>query len=187
MSMAETKSVHLSMFGFTDEMLARTVLEEIKQGVKDKEIVIEDWALATKGPDGKVNISTDTSVDPGAKRGAGFGGAAGLALAVLAGPIGVGAVVAGAAIGAVTAALRDAGMKDGDLSAITAEMQEGRSGLVIAVSPDERDRFEKFVAGDPMFDSAIRRVAADITPDHTLAQAIDEFRAAQAQKAAGPA
>ena len=100
--MAETKSVHLSMFGFTDEMLARTVLEEIKQGVKDKEIVIEDWALATKGPDGKVNISTDTSVDPGAKRGAGFGGAAGLALAVLAGPIGVGAVVAGAAIGAVS-------------------------------------------------------------------------------------
>jgi len=181
------KSVHLALFGFTEEMLAKTVLEQVKLAVKDKEVAIEDWALATKDPDGKVKITSDKSVDPGAARGAGFGGAAGLALAVLAGPIGVGAVVAGAAVGAVTAALKDSGMKDRDLNAIADLMVAGRSGLVIAVAPEEADRFETYVDGDVVFTSAIRRLSVDITPDHTLAKAIEEYQAAQAQKAANPA
>ena len=40
-------------------------------------------------------------------------------IAVISGPIGVGAVAAGAAIGAVSAALKDSGLKDKDLESMS--------------------------------------------------------------------
>jgi uncharacterized membrane protein len=183
--MAEPKSNRLYMLAFTDAGIPPYVLELIKDGVKGKEITVSDWAMIRRKPDGEAEISTDKSADPGAGRGALFGGAAGVALAALAGPIGFGAVVAGAAIGGVTAALRDSGIKDHDLKAIADLMQEGRSGLVVAVPLDDTERFEGFMELHVEFQSVIRKVEVDVVAGHSLAQAIDEYREQQAQAPSG--
>ena len=110
---------------------------------------------------------------------------AGVVLAGISGPIGVGAIVAGAAIGAVTAALRDSGIKDADLRAIADLMQEGRSGLVVAVPLDDAGQFEDFMHGHVEFQSVVRKVDVDVVPGHSLAQAIDEYQRAAARGRAG--
>jgi uncharacterized membrane protein len=178
--MAEAKSDRLYLFAFTDSGIPPYVLELIKEGVKAKEISVSDWAMIRRNAEGKPEISTDQKVDPGAGRGAAFGGVAGVVLAGIAGPIGVGAVVAGAAIGAVTAALRDSGIKGGDLESIAGMMREGRSGLIVAVPLDDVDRFQDFMKLHVEFESVIRRIEVDVVPGHSLAQAIEEYRAEQA-------
>jgi uncharacterized membrane protein len=183
--MAEPKSNRLYMLAFTDAGIPPYLLELIKEGVKAKEITVSDWAMIRHDVGGKTVITEDEAVDPGKGRGAVFGGAAGVVLAGLAGPIGVGAIVAGAAIGAVTAALRDSGIKDDDLRSIAALMKEGRSGLVVAVPLEDAGRFEDFMKVHVEFQSVVRRVQADVVPGHTLAQAIEEYRA-EAEQAAQP-
>ena len=106
------------MLAFTDPGIPPYILELIKEAAKAKEIAVSDWAMIRPNAEGKAEITTDQSVDPGAGRGGLFGGVAGVVLAGISGPIGVGAIVAGAAIGAVTAALRDSGIKDADLGGI---------------------------------------------------------------------
>src|SRR6478735_283766 len=170
--MAESKPNRLYMLAFTDAGIPPYVLELIKNGVKAKEIAVSDWAMIRPNAEGKPQISTDQSVDPGKGRGALFGGAAGIVLAGLAGPIGVGAIVAGAAIGAVTAALRDSGIKDDDLRSIADLMKKGRSGLVVAVPLDDVGRFEDFMKVHVEFQSVVRRLELDVVPGHSLAQAI---------------
>jgi uncharacterized membrane protein len=181
--MAETKPNRLYLLAFTDAGIPPYVLELIKEAAKAKEITVSDWAMIRRNAAGEPEITTDKSVDPGAARGAGIGGGAGIVLAVISGPIGVGAVVAGAAIGAVTAALRDSGMKDDDLTAISGLMQEGRSGLVVAVPLDDAARFEEFMDYHVEFQSVIRRMEVDVVPGHSLAQAIDEYREQQQPQA----
>jgi uncharacterized membrane protein len=179
--MAEPKPSRLFLLAFTDAGIPPYVLELIKEGVKDKQIAVSDWAMIRRNAAGEPEITTDLSVDPGAARGAGIGGGAGLVLAAISGPIGVGAIVAGAAIGAVTAALRDSGIKDDDLKAISGLMKEGRSGLVVAVPLDASDRFEEFMDSHVEFESVIRRLQVDVVPGHSLAQAIEEYREQQQQ------
>ena len=181
--MSEPKSSRLYMLAFADPGIPPYVLELIKEAAKVKEIAISDWAMIRPDAAGKAEITTDQSVDPGKGRGALFGGAAGIVLAGLAGPIGVGAIVAGAAIGAVTAGLRDSGIKDGDLRSITDLMQEGRSGLVIAVPLDDTGRFDDFMHVHVEFQSVIRKVEVDVVPGHSLAQGIEEFREQQREDA----
>jgi uncharacterized membrane protein len=179
--MAEPKSSRLYMLAFTEAGIPPYVLELIKEADKAKEISVSDWAMIRPDADGKPQITTDESVDPGKGRGALFGGGAGLVLAGLAGPIGAGAILAGAAIGAVTAGLRDSGIKDDDLRAIAELMKEGRSGLVVAVPLEDASRFEDFMKMHVEFQSVIRRVDVDVVPGHSLAQAIEEYRDQPAQ------
>jgi uncharacterized membrane protein len=174
--MAETKPNRLYLLAFTDAGIPPYILDLIKKGAKNKEIAVSDWAMIRPNAAGKPEITTDKSVDPGAARGAGIGGGAGLVLAAVLGPVGVGAVVAGAAIGAVTAALKDGGIKDDDLKAISGLMKEGRSGLVVAVPLDDARSFEEFMDIHVEFQSVIRRMQVDVVPGHSLAQAIDEYR-----------
>jgi uncharacterized membrane protein len=171
------------MLAFTDPGIPPYILELIKEAAKAKEIAVSDWAMIRPNAEGKAEITTDQSVDPGAGRGGLLGGVAGVVLAGISGPIGVGAIVAGAAIGAVTAALRDSGIKDADLRGIADLMQEGRSGLVVAVPLDDAQQFEDFMHVHVEFQSVIRRVEVDLVPGHSLAQAIDEYREKQAENA----
>ena len=108
---------------------------------------------------------------------------AGIVLAGISGPIGAGAILAGAAIGAVTAALRDSGIKDADLRSIADLMQEGRSGLVVAVPLDDAGRFDDFMHVHVEFQSVIRKVEVDVVPGHSLAQAIEEYQEQQREDA----
>jgi len=113
--------------------------------------------------------------EPPAARGAGFGGMAGVILAGLSGPIGVGAIVGGAAIGAVSAALKDSGLKDKDLDSVSHLMAEGREGLVIVVPLEAADAFQAFMDGNVDFQAADRKLTADIVPGRTLQDAIDNY------------
>src|SRR3954451_20158861 len=179
--MAEPKPSRLYLLAFTDAGIPPHVLELIKAANKAKEISVSDWAMIRRNAAGKPQITTDQSADPGAGRGAAFGGLAGVVLAGIAGPIGGVAIVAGAAIGAVTAALRDSGIKDHDLKSIASLMNEGRSALVVAVPLDDADRFEAFMKVHVEFESVIRRLQTDVVPGHSLAEAIEEYREQQAQ------
>jgi len=174
--MAKPKRTRLVALGFVDESIAWAVREEIKAAIARTEIEVEDYVLIHKDADGKATFTTDRSVDPGAVRGGAFGGAAGLVLAVISGPIGLGAVVGGAAIGAVTAALKDSGFKSDDLEAVSRLMTGGRNGLLIAVPLDAADRFETFEKGNEVLASADSRYQVDIVPGRTFEQAIEEYR-----------
>lgn len=174
--MSEPKRTRLVFLGFPDELLAKTVLEVIKKGRSDKEITLDDWALATKREGGKIDVTTDKSADPGAARGGAVGGAAGLVLATLAGPVGVGAVVAGAAIGAVTAAVRDSGLKNDDIETVSVFMAPGRTGIMVSMPMAEAERWDAFAASHVEFASSDRQHVADIVPGRTFEQAVEEYR-----------
>ncbi len=177
--MAELKTARLIFMGFETEMIARNVLEVIKEAADGKAITVSDWALVLRGPDGKPKISGDKTVDPGAARGGLVGGSLGMILAAVAGPVGIAAVVGGAAIGAVAAALKDSGMQTKDLEAAAGFMAEGRSGLVIAVPLDAVDAWNDFVGRTVEFEAVARKHEVDITPDHTFEAALAEYRAQQ--------
>ena len=137
--MSEPKRTRLVFLGFAVEEIASTVLGVIEGGIRAKTITVEDWALVHKAPGGKLTIKTDKSKDPGGARGALFGGGAGYLLAALSGPIGAGAVAAGAAIGAVTAAVRDSGLKNDDIVEVSKFMADGRTGIMVAMPLDAVD------------------------------------------------
>ena len=173
--MAE-KQTRLFILGFGRPGIARYVLEQVKEAKHKKWIDFADWALIQKPEGGgEATIITDKNADPGAARGAGFGGLAGGVLAVISGPIGVGAVAAGAAVGAVSAALKDSGLKDKDLESMSHLMAAGREGIVVAVPMDRADEFQEYVDSDEIFQSADRKLTVDIVPGRTLEQAIGEY------------
>jgi uncharacterized membrane protein len=170
--------VRLVFLGFNEEMVARNILELVKEAKDNKSIAVADWALVHKDESGKVKIEGDQSVDPGAKRGALFGGGAVVALAVLAtGPVGLAAVAGGAAIGAIAAGVHDSGMKTKDLKAASDLMAEGRTGLVFAIPAADVDRWNDFVALNVEFEAPDRRYEVDITPTNTFEDAVKAYRA----------
>ena len=62
-------------------------------------------------------------------------------------------------------------------------MQEGRSGLVVAVPLDDAGRFDDFMHVHVEFQSVIRKVEVDVVPGHSLAQAIEEYQEQQREDA----
>ena len=176
--MSET-DIRLYFMGLQEEMIARTLLDIIKHASKAKEISVADWALVHKDEQGKLKISTDKSVDPGPTRGALFGGGVIVVLAALGGPVGIAAVAGGAVIGAAVGALKDSGLKDKDLEAVSGFMDAGRTGLVVAVPLDDVERFDAFTADHIEFEAPDRRFQTDITAGHSFQQAIEEYRATQ--------
>jgi uncharacterized membrane protein len=177
--MSEPKRTRLYFFGFAEEMVARTVLEVIKDGASKKVITVEDWALVHKAPGGKLTIENNKSKDPGGARGALFGGGAGMVLAALSGPIGLGAVAGGAAIGAVTAAIKDSGFKNDDIESVSRFMEDGRTGIMLATPLAEADTFDTFVAEHDEFDASDRKHHVDIVPGRDFEQALAEYRRAE--------
>jgi uncharacterized membrane protein len=177
--MAEPKRTRLYFFGFAEEMVARTVLEVIKGGISKQEIVVEDWALVHKAPGGKLTITNDKKKDPGAARGGLFGGAAGIVLATLSGPIGLGAVAGGAAIGAATAAIKDSGFKNDDIEAVSRFMADGRTGIMLATPLADADKIDAFVAEHPEFEASDRKHHVDIVPGRDFDRALSEYARAE--------
>src|SRR5690242_5511860 len=57
--MSEPKRTRLIVLGFADPGVAQNVLHVIEQGIKAKEITVEDWALVSKAPGGKVTVTKD--------------------------------------------------------------------------------------------------------------------------------
>jgi uncharacterized membrane protein len=175
--MGEPKRTRLVFLGFGEEREAEYVLEFMQDAIAGKEIVVEDWALVRKEPGGQVTVRSNKKADPGAARGGAFGGAAGAVLAILSGPIGVGAVVAGTAVGAVTAAARDSGLKDDEINEVSKLMADGRTGLMIAVPLSEAERFDQFMTRVAYLPShPDRTYQVDIVPGRTFERALNEYR-----------
>jgi uncharacterized membrane protein len=175
--MGEPKRTRLVFLGFADEAAAEQTLELVQDAITDKEIVVEDWALVRKSPDGEVSVKSNKKVDPGPARGGLMGGTAGALLAVLSGPIGVGAVVGGAAVGAVVAAAKDSGIKDDEIREISKLMADGRTGIMLAIPLTAADKYDKFAARFEHLGSRPDRThQIDIVPGRDFERAVDEYR-----------
>ena len=173
--MGEPKRTRLIFLGFEREGVAQWVLGVIESGIAYKSITVEDWAMVYKAPGGKLTVTKNKGADPGAARGGLVGGGAGAVLAVLSGPIGVGAVAVGAALGAVTAAVKDSGFKDHDVKEISKQMADGRTGIMVGVPLAAADQWDAFVADHSEFAAADNQHTVDIVPGRTLEDAIDEY------------
>jgi len=174
--MSEPKRTRLVFLGFADEQVARGMTEVIKGGMRDKTITVIDWAMIHKAEGGKLTVTTDKGKDPGAVRGGLFGGGAGMVLAVLSGPIGAGAIIGGAAIGAVTAAMKDSGIDDPAIRTVSTFMADGRSGIMVAIPLEDADAWDTFVAGHVEFGAADNRYQTDIVPGRDFERAVEEYR-----------
>ena len=173
--MGEPKRTRLVFLGFDSEGVARSVLGVIESGIADKAITVDDWAMVYKAPGGKLTITKDKGRDPGAARGGLVGGGAGVVLAALSGPIGVGAVAVGAAIGAVTAAVKDSGFKDHDVKEISKQMADGRTGIMIGIPLEATDQWDAFVADHSEFEASDAQHTVDNVPGRTLEDAIYDY------------
>jgi uncharacterized membrane protein len=173
--MGEPKRTRIVFVGFEQEAQAQAALAAILDARERKSIVVEDWVLLHK-EHGQVTMANDKSVDPGPARGAAVGGVLGGVLAVVSGPIGIAAVVGGAAIGAVAAAVRDGGLKNDDIDTVARFMQDGRTGLMIAIPLAEVDKWDLFVSVQAAaFDVAVKKHQMDIVPGRTFEQAVREY------------
>ena len=174
--MSEPKRTRLVFLGFAEQMVASSVLELIKDGIAKKEIVVDDWAMVHKAPGGKLTVTSDKSKDPGAVRGGVFGGGVGMILAAISGPVGMGAVAAGAAVGAVTAAIKDSGFKSDDISEVSKLMADGRTGIMVGFPLDQASKWDEFVAGNVEFEAPDKRYTVDIVPGRTFEDALEQYR-----------
>ena len=100
---------------------------------KDQGIKVHDAGLVRRTEDGAVLIH-DTG-DWGFVKGALAGGVVTGAVALIAGPIGWGALAAAGLAGGVIAKVRDAGIKDNALRDLGAQAKQAASALVIMVDP----------------------------------------------------
>ena len=169
-------SYHLMIFAFDFRETALLAREQAQAAAKAGTFTLADWAVITKEAGGKTKIQSSRSADPGAVRGGLVGGTAGMILAVASGPIGVGAMVGGAAIGAATAALKDSGFPEKRLKEMSTLMRDQRSLLLLAVPIEDRDKVAAFVDATIAFNGTDGRLESDITPSHTLADVMADYR-----------
>jgi uncharacterized membrane protein len=170
---------HLFVLGFPDRSNADTAVAELKSLQSTEFLELTDYAIVSKGVGGELTVAESTDSDPGAKQGA-LAGATGAAfIALLSTPIGAGAIVAGAGIGAVTGALRDSGFKTKDLEETGRLMQDGRTILIVAVKPEHTDRLRGALDDIPALAAADRRWEAEVpaSTKNALRDAIAQYRA----------
>jgi uncharacterized membrane protein len=174
----ETK--HLFVLSFPDRAGADAAVNELTELSRDMFLDgVKDYAIVSKDADGKLELTESKDADPGGRRGAVAGGLGGAFLALAATPIGLGAIVVGAGVGAVASALRDSGFKDSDLKEVGALMEGGRTVLLLAADTHDADRLRGVLDDIPEFKAADRRFEADVVPGskNILRDAIAQYRA----------
>jgi uncharacterized membrane protein len=175
---------HLFVLGFPDRAGAEAAVAELKELQRDMFLEVKDYAIVTKDPGGALTVAENKDADPGAQRGAVTGGLGGAFIALAATPIGAGAIVVGAGVGAVAAALRDSGFKSNDLQEVGRLMQDGRTLLLLAVRPEDTERLRGALDDIPELRASDRRWEAEIDPKskNVLRDAITLWRQEEIQK-----
>jgi uncharacterized membrane protein len=132
-------------------------------------------AVVSKRADGKIRFSetNDTTTGEGALKGVGIGALAGL-LGILFTPAALLALPVGAGVGALVGRLRDTGFEDDDLKALGADLDAGRSAMVMTVDTDDVDKAKRLLAEVDAVHVAVKEVDAE------LAAVLDEEAAAAA-------
>ena len=173
--MGEPKRTRLIFLGFPDQALAQAAFDAIVTGRESNAIVIEDMALVHKEMGGEVTVEGMKSSEPGAGRGAAVGGTLGAVLAVVSGPIGIGAVLGGAAVGAIAGHHKASGLSTEQIDTVSRFMADGRTGLMIAVPLADAEAWEPFVAEHAEFAASDSHYSMDIVPGRTFEQGVDEY------------
>ncbi len=170
---------HLFVLGFPDRAGADAAIAELKSLESTEFLEVTDHAIVTKDVGGKLTVTESTDADPGAKQGAMAGAAGAAFIALVSTPIGAGAVLAGAGIGAVTGALRDSGFKTKDLEETGRLMEDGRTILIVAVKPEHTDRLRGALDDIPALAVADRRLEVEVpaSSKNVLREAIARYRA----------
>jgi uncharacterized membrane protein len=170
---------HLFVLGFPDRSQAEAAVAELKSLQSTEFLELTDHAIVSKDVGGRLAVTESTDADPGAKQGAMAGAAGAAFIALVSTPIGAGAVLAGAGIGAVTGALRDSGFKTKDLEETGRLMQDGRTILILAVKPEHTDRLRSALDDIPALAAADRRWEVEVpaSSKNALRDAIAQYRA----------
>lgn len=181
MATEDTKS--LFVLRFPDRAKAEAAVGELTELQRDQFLEVRDHAIVSKEIGGGVAVTESKDRDPGAQRGAVAGGLGAAFVALAATPIGVGAIVVGAGIGAITAALRDSGFKSQDLGEVGRLMQDGKALLILEVRPQDRERLRTTLTTTPQLLGAEAHWEAELSAEskNMLADAIQLWNEQKAQ------
>lgn len=141
--MDKKQDSNLVVLTFEGEDAAEAVYEEIDSMAAKGQLVIEDAVIIQRGAE-PLNGPKDEVVRVKQTRGkkgkyaAASGGIGLLAAAILGGPVGW-VAVAGAGLGAVTAALKDFGVSDSVVASIKQSLQPNTSALLLLGRANDRD------------------------------------------------
>jgi len=171
----------LFVLGYPDAAQADAAVAELEQLAQDEFLRDVDWAIVTKAADGTMTSRESTRSDPGAARGGVAGGVAGALIAVMAGPIGIGAVAVGAGVGAVATALKDSGFKDKDLTSVGDLMQPGRTVLLLDVPGEYVEHMRSAMTDVPEFKASDRWMESEVdgSSGNLLRSAVTDYRTKQ--------
>lgn len=172
--------IHVVLLGFPDPDAARAGLRALRWLAEHDHLEIEGHALIAKDAGGRVRVEESADIDAGPLQGGFVGGLAGALLAVATGPIGIGAAVGGAVIGAIAAGMRDAGFPDTELRAAGDLMARGESMLIVGVEPAHADRLRNAIDALPELAAVTYRQEADLDDVAELGDAITVYRRATA-------
>ena len=113
---------------FEDEATALDALRIVKEAHSEKQLKFIAYAVVRRDADGKLHVKE--TGDPGGVAGAVSGGALGLVVGWLAGPIGL-AAVAGAVMGGLAMKWFDSGVKNAEIRAAGDSLKSGMAALVV--------------------------------------------------------
>ena len=191
--MSETQTSTLIALTFEGQHTAEALYEQVEQMEKDKLVVIEDAVIIERAeavgqPEAGSRMEQmltpvvkpvkDGAIEVKQTRGkkgkyAAVGGGIGLlAAAILGGPIGL-VAVAGAGVGALTGALKDFGINDASVSAITQNLQPNTSALLLLGQAKDPDAL---LAKLRAFDAKVVMTTLDPEAERRLAARLSEPR-----------
>lgn len=141
--MSDHTPVELIVAAFNEESAADEALKQLKQAKHEGLIAIDNAAVIRRDEKNKLHIKEVH--DMGGGKGAAIGGTLGLAIGLLAGPVGL-AVGAGALIGGFAAKHRDSGFSDKRLREIGDALKPGTSAIVAVIEHIWVDEVEAMMA-----------------------------------------
>jgi uncharacterized membrane protein len=183
---APEEKKHLFVLSYPDRAAAEAAIAELTELQRDQFLEVRDHAIVSKDVGGEIQVKESKDADPGAQRGAVTGALGAAFIALAATPIGAGAIVVGAGVGAVAGALRDTGFKSADLTEVGRLMQDGRALLLVAVKPEYADRLRTTLEDTPQLLGADRYWVAEVSAKskNVLADAIYLYRQTEMQQEA---
>lgn len=132
--------------GYQDLDLASANFDELTKLAKSKQIKTDGMILVQKDKDGKVSIAE--TGDHLGRKGMGWGGGVGVLVGLAAPPM-LGAVVVGAAAGAVVGKFAKHKLESGIESGLGDNMKPGTAAILVTVREADRLAAERAMAGSP--------------------------------------